>query len=136
MSWAYKRFLQTLTNTTAFSPDPQHRELRPTHRDHEPKAQDKVTGLKYKELMAQKLIMMKQELVQNKGDTFVAKAQLTNVTPAKSTNTPLPPLPGAENRPSWQNIYGEYSTCLTIPLIPSSGDPRAPLAAEKVLGFR
>jgi hypothetical protein len=36
--------------------------------------------------------MMKQELVQTEGNSFVAEAQLTNVTPAKPTHSSLPPI--------------------------------------------
>ena len=53
------------------------------------------TKYKYKELTAQKLIIMKQELVQTRGDNFVAEAQLTNVTPAKTYKQPFAPLPSA-----------------------------------------
>ena len=53
--------------------------------DHALKVQHKIPGLKYKELTAQKLVILEQELVQTEGDNLVTEPQLTNVTPAKPT---------------------------------------------------
>lgn len=81
--------------------------------------------------------MMKQELVQTEGNSFVAEAQLTNVTPAKPTHSSLPPIvERGEQAILAKHLQRTLNLLDDTPLIRSRGDPKAWFVAQKDSGSR